>query len=543
MKYIAKTLFPLLQPLALFTAVTWLLLSVSCKKDTYVGKNPYADAKEPLTIELNTTTASPATGAAGTTVELTGKDFEKYKDSGLVVKFNEQVAAVKAVSDTHLTVTVPEYASTGLITLTVLNQVFPGPYFRVRGLVNTDTLFHSVPGADGGSINCIEFVPGGKYLIGGSFTEYDNSGFQYGAPGIARINEDGSIDRSFTMGKGVQGSVNTATVLPDGKYIIGGSFSNYNDRFKDKYISNITRLNTDGTIDSTIINTGTGKKDTIPSLNAYFDGPVTKILQTPDSGKIIIIGSFNYYMRKDFAVATMDGLKDSVKVDSIRMEGLVRLNKDGSFDSAFNYDTRLSASPAGFNGQVYDGFLQNDGKIVLAGNFTKYHDRPAGKVIRLNIDGSPDPDFALTEGPDERVYSIALSPKGQYLISGQFTKVNGTQERKIALLDKTGHLVSSFSAGKGTDAGPDGIIRWARYLKNGKIFVSGNFQHFSGIKRQGNVILEPDGSVSPQFNNLGALNGTVYGGIDLPNENATILVGNFDQFDLKTFNRILLLRY
>ena len=78
-------------------------------------------------MKLNTVSASPASGTAGTTVTFTGNGFDKYKDSGMVVKFNDVQAEIIQVSESSLQVKVLDLASSGLVTLTVLHQVFPGP--------------------------------------------------------------------------------------------------------------------------------------------------------------------------------------------------------------------------------------------------------------------------------------------------------------------------------------------------------------------------------------------------------------------------------
>lgn len=528
----------------LFLIMLYSVFIFSCKKDNYVGKDPYAGAIAPLEIKLNTTTSSPANGTPETSVTLTGKGFAMYKDSGIVVKFNGVAGEITEVGDTILKVKVPSLASSGLITLTVLRQVFPGPYFQVKGPISIDPQFRSIPGADG-PINCIQYIPGGKYLIGGSFNDYDNSGIATGYHGVARINENGSIDRSFKIGTGVQGTVNTLAVQADGKYILAGSFSNFNDRFKAGAVNNIIRLNADGSPDSIMVDIPTGNKDTIPALNAYFDGNVSRILQTPDSGKLVVIGSFTFYMSKDFTVASADGLRDSVKVDSIRMEGIARLNEDGTFDSAFNYNSSTHSSYAGTNGPVYDAVIQNDGKVIIAGNFTKYHDQTANGVARLNTDGSLDASFSTGAGPDDRVFSITALQNGKYLIAGQFNNVDGKSSRKIAVLNNNGSLDNSFSTGAGPTAGPDGIVFNASPLKNGKLLVTGSFGYFSGIKRDGTVILNTDGSINKEYNNLGAMEqrGGVSQILNVPNANATILVGRFTNYDLQSVNRIVLLKY
>lgn len=529
-----------MKDLSILFCITVLAAISACKKDKYVGKDPYEGAKPPLEIELSSTAPLQGTVKAGAIVTLTGKGFMKYKDSGMVVKFNDIEGLITGVTDNGIQVKVPEMASSGLVTLTIKRQIFAGPQVRIGGPIYVDSLFRSVPGANAG-IACIEYVPGNKYMIGGSFTDYDNSGLKDGVKGLARINPDGSLDQSFVVGKGIGGSVSSLIVQSNGKYVVGGSFSNYNERFKPGYVSNIVRLNTNGSIDSTIITTQTGKKDTVPALNAYFDGPISQVLQTADSGKIVVIGYFRHFLRKDFTISTADHLRDSVKIDSIKMEGIARLNEDGSFDSSFNYNPVTRSSFPGANGFIMNAIMQDDGKLVIVGDFTKYHDKPASRIARLDERGQLDNSFSANI--DNTVYSIAAMPGNKYLVAGLFLKVNGSTARKVAILNSTGSTDKSFSVGDGPLDGANGIISRAGRLKNGKIFLSGSFDLFSGIKRSGTVILDEDGKVSQQFNNLGPVNGPISQLLNMPNANASILVGNFIKYDLQSFNRIALLRY
>lgn len=520
-----------------------LLLPAACKKDNYTGKDPYAGAKEPLGIKIDKSAAAPGTGAAGTTVTIKGSGFLKYKDSSMVLKFNDAPAAILSVTESAITAKVPEEASSGIISLTVKQQLFAGPVFRVTGNVTTDMQFHSVPGADKNTIYSIAFVPGGKYLLGGDFTDYDNSGARNGYHGLARINGDGSLDRDFKVGKGVDGFVQAIAVQASGKYVIGGSITNYDGRFKSGYVGNIIRLLPNGMYDSTVVQTGLGNYDTIPALNAYFDEQITSILQTPDSGKLVLVGSFTNFMRKDYSGVTADGTMDSVIVDSIRMENLVRLNEDGTFDPAFNYDAARGRSYEGPNGFITSAFMQADGKIMIAGAFTRYHGQMTGPVVRLNADGSIDNTFNTGSGTDDRVSFVEPLKDGRYLIGGWFSKVDGKEAHRLAVLNANGSLYTAFNVGTGVDAGPNGLLTAATQLKNGKILVAGFFDTFSGVKRSGTVILDEDGKISKGYNTTGALEGIITRMQNLPNGNGTIVVGSFTRFDLQSLNRIMLLRY
>ncbi len=80
------------------------------------------------------------------------------------------------------------------------------------------------PGAAGGVINAMALQPDGKILIGGSFTSYS------GVPrsGIARLNADGTLDTGYDTGAGTNGTVTSVAVRPDGQVLIAGTFTSYN---------------------------------------------------------------------------------------------------------------------------------------------------------------------------------------------------------------------------------------------------------------------------------------------------------------------------
>ncbi len=64
----------------------------------------------------------------------------------------------------------------------------------------------------------------GKILIGGDFTTYNgNTTVNH----IARLNTDGTLDMTFTTGTGASSRVNTIVLQPDGKILIGGTFTRY----------------------------------------------------------------------------------------------------------------------------------------------------------------------------------------------------------------------------------------------------------------------------------------------------------------------------
>jgi uncharacterized delta-60 repeat protein len=233
-----------------------------------------------------------------------------------------------------------------------------------------------------GVIYSISFQIDGKIIIGGSFTTFN------GMPvnNIVRLNIDGSIDPSFSIGSGFIGGADpyvfSICLDSNGKVFVGGFFTSYNG----SVVNNIARLNSDGTLD-TSFNTGLG-----------FDNSVWTIkIQT--NGKIIVGGQF----------ASFNG---------IQKNKIIRLNTDGSIDPFFTIGS-------GFNGDVFSIVFQADGKIVVGGGFTNYNNTPALGIARLNLDGSIDNSINSSFG-NGGILSLELLPNGKMMTAGVFDNFNGT---------------------------------------------------------------------------------------------------------------------
>jgi uncharacterized delta-60 repeat protein len=118
----------------------------------------------------------------------------------------------------------------------------------------------------------------GKILLGGAFTDFNGGGQKR----IVRLNSDGTTDGTFTSGTGFNGNVWGITVQPDSKIIVTGEFTTYRGVTKNK----IVRLNSDGTIDATF-NQGSGL--TSGASNVAYQTLVGSGL------KILVIGNFTDY--------------------------------------------------------------------------------------------------------------------------------------------------------------------------------------------------------------------------------------------------------
>jgi hypothetical protein len=103
----------------------------------------------------------------------------------------------------------------------------------------------------------------------------------------------------------------------------------------------------------------------------------------------------------------------------------MRLRSDGSLDTGFN--TGLGANDA-----VFAVDLQSDGRIMVAGSFTRINGVIRNRFARLLSDGSLDPEFDPGIGANNTVYALAMLPNDNIMIGGNFTEVSGVPRRGVA---------------------------------------------------------------------------------------------------------------
>ena len=294
-------------------------------------------------------------------------------------------------------------------------------------------------------IVCTATQADGKIIIGGSFTSYNGTPRNY----IARLNSDGSVDMGFDPGMGANSDIYTIALQPDGKILIGGSFTSYNGTLRN----GIARLNDNGTLD-TGFDPGTG---------AWW---VECFALQPD-GKILIGGTFTSY-------------------NGISRNFIARINSNGSLDIGFN-------SGAGPNSSVRCIALQADGKTILTGDFTSYDGVTRNRIARINSDGSLDPGFNPGSGPSTQPFieSIAAQPDGKVIIGGLFNSYNGTQRKHIARLNSDGSNDPSFSPGLGAN----NFVYTLALQTDGKIIIGGWFTSYNDTGR--NRIARINNTISP----------------------------------------------
>jgi uncharacterized delta-60 repeat protein len=324
----------------------------------------------------------------------------------------------------------------------------------------------------GGTVLTTVVQPDGKILIGGSFTTV----LGVTRNRIARLNANGSLDKTFNPN--ANGTVESIVVQRDGRILIGGFFTTLQPASKGAVIMrrHIARLLPNGALDL--------------GFAPDADREVLSMVAQAD-GKIVIGGRFDSLLPNGAAVATA-------------RQRIARLHPDGSLDPGFspmvggdvytltlqademillagnfsmiNASTRAGCARLHADGRVDTGFrqtvatnvnslaVQADGKILLGGDFG---------IARLNRDGSQDMGFR--PNANGRVYSMALQADARMVIAGFFTSLHpagapaATSRRYIARLHPDGTVDMGFNPS------PNDFVGCVALQADGKVLLAGGF--------------------------------------------------------------------
>jgi len=278
------------------------------------------------------------------------------------------------------------------------------------------------------------------------------------------------------------------TKLANGKILAGGTSSdNSNGEFT------LLRYNADGTLDTTFdtdgkltTDIGTASNDQATSMVVQADG---KILLAGDNGN-------------DFA--------------------LVRYNTDGSLDTSFDTDGKLTTD-FGSTENGYSMALQTDGKIIIAGG--TFSGGGDFALARYNTDGSLDTTFdtdgkltteigtAIGGAPtSDTAYAVAVQTDGKILAAG-----NKDGDFALVRYNTDGTLDTNFGgSGNGvaiTDFSGDGssmeVIKSIAVQADGKIVAAG----YSGVSGEDFALARynTDGTLDTSFDTDGMVT-TDFGG-------------------------------
>ncbi len=338
------------------------------------------------------------------------------------------------------------------------------------------------------TVRAIAALPDGKWLIGGSFTNIN--GVTRG--GLARLNRDGSLDTAFDPG--LNGTVVALAVQCDGKIIVSRGTSG----------SLIDRLNPDGTLDSGFepVSVATGRPIAVAVQNCCH---------------LIVGGSFTNIAgipRRRIARLNADSPSAPAIVTPPASQ-TVAAGRDVSFTVAVTcppspaYQWRLN--DVGLIGATNATLTLRNVQWSDAGNYTVVVTNTLGSVTSavavLTITAAPvnpgsvDVAFWPNTGANNTVFATAEQADGKVLIGGSFTRVNGVPRNCIARLNPDGSLDASFDPGAGvagiTTSTP--AVRAIAVQPDGKVLIGGCFSSVNGVNRSLFARLNADGSLDESY--------------------------------------------
>jgi uncharacterized delta-60 repeat protein len=425
----------------------------------------------------------------------------------------------------------------------------------------------------------------GKILIGGSFTNYNG----FTANKIIRINNDGSVDNTFITGIGLNDMVSSIALQTDGKILIAGHFTNYNNN----NVNRIVRLNSDGSLDTTF-NIGSG-----------FNNYINKIIIQPD-GKVLVAGKFTSY--NGFSANRLTRLLNNGQVDTTFNSAIVfnssssseiltielqpdgrilygarsinpfkRLNTNGSIDSAFNpppdiypntivYKTitheiiicGVEVNPDWTQNNIIRSFdiigggggffvhadgpintikIDSNNRIIAGGNFTALTVPSvtyASRIVRFNVNGSIDSSFNNNAGGtntpgvgfNKVVNDICIQSDNKILVGGRFDDYINANCNRIIRLETNGSVNNIF----GSNIGFNNKVNVISNTLNNKILVGGDFTKYNGVSVSKIIRLNNDGTIDGSFNTGTGFNNMV-NAITTQSDGKILVGGNFTSYN------------
>ncbi|WP_167291139.1 T9SS type A sorting domain-containing protein [Hymenobacter busanensis] len=287
-----------------------------------------------------------------------------------------------------------------------------------------------------------------------------------------------TLDPTFTLprltavasnGTVVDGIINDVVLLPDGKYLVGGSFQ----RINGVVANNLARLLPDGTLDATFAGSA--------------DAPVYALALQPD-GKILVGGAFS---------ALSGQARQSVG----------RLLAGGSIDVSF---TPASQPLPGATAVVSRIALEANGNVLISGRFNvRGAGSSAQQIARLSgTSGQTDAGFQPGIAGNTGITDVLVQPDGKILVSGVTSAyVLGTLLTRFlpdgsvdnSFTTHTTYFISGINdlaldpAGNIYAAGESNTYGLLRYSPSGNVQYS--FQAGGQITNVGAVAVQPNGRV------------------------------------------------
>ncbi|MEI8242155.1 MAG: delta-60 repeat domain-containing protein [bacterium] len=308
---------------------------------------------------------------------------------------------------------------------------------------SVDTDFN--PGANN-TVTAFALQPDGKILVGGSFTTLGGLTRNH----IGRLHVNGSVDADFDPG--ANGDVSSLAVQPDGRIVVAGAFTIIGGQSRN----HLACLETNGTV--------------VAAFNPGVNGTISA-LAVQANGSIVLGGSFT----------TLGG---------VSCTNLARVDSSGTADATFHPN-------ADDQGQVLSVAIQpSDGKILIVGTFTKVGTPTTShnRIARILSNGLVDGTFTASAGLIYEVpFVVTVQANDSILVGGSFTRINTTDRNNLARMDSSGVTDSTFNPNV------DQMVYALAMQSDGKILLAGTFGTVGGSTRNYIARIGANGTVDAGF--------------------------------------------
>jgi uncharacterized delta-60 repeat protein len=357
---------------------------------------------------------------------------------------------------------------------------------------------------------------------------------------IVRYQSSGALDTTFGFTQNgwsddIVGTARAVELQPDGKIVAAGdsgatttitAVTTTIATTITTTLSNsdflIARYNAHGTLDPTF---GLHANGTV-AMDMGYDHDVVRSLAIQSDGKIVVVG---------------DGINSS---SPNYVSIIARFNTDGTLDMSFA-NGGIITDTSRTTSRVSVVKMQQDGKIVVGGNFQNGSGPASFYLARYDSNGAPDTSFnsgtvTASPGADPVLADIAILPNGKIIVAGT-TNVNSNADVFLMRYNADGTLDTTFGS-TGTVIADDMIhgrettAGLAVQTTDGKIVVSATFQPSAGSILTDDFALfryNADGSLDTTFGNgfgmvttdLGSANDDVAYDVQIQQDGNIVVVG------------------
>jgi uncharacterized delta-60 repeat protein len=334
-------------------------------------------------------------------------------------------------------------------------------------------------------------LPDGRILIGGSFS----SARGLTRPRLVLVEADGTPVSSFDLGSGPNSGVDILRLMPTGKILLGGTFTSINgETAQNVALLDLQALgaNPSGFVEEILearYGTSTASSDVLSIVrSALVDGALNLAVDATTMGGDPAPNQTKYLtvrFRSNHGERT-------AKVRSGAPLKLPNLCWDtGLIDRSFRPAHTESLS-------IKDAAGLSDGRILLLGSFSTFAGSSIKSLVRLASNGAldtgyrPSDYFASGFGPD----TVKTSPTDQvYIGNFNLTTNGGTTARAMYRLNSNGAADSSFNC-------PSFISSWVygiEPLPDGGVICAGSFGSTASGERKQVARLSSSGALDTGF--------------------------------------------